>query len=418
MFNIKISKTMKDIQWSFLSLATASFAHLLLRVFFGKEFGPAGLGLYTLVFTIYLFGMQFAGFGIGAALTRYVAEYKEDMKKINEFVSSGIMSSFLSGSLMLLVLFLFSNNISINLFHEREMIGLLKITALCFPFIAVQKVVLGILNGFSKMSQFSFLEILQNTLMVIFSFFFVSYLHLGVLGGVLGFVAPTVIVGSISLYLIKNYFVIHSVLLRDVLKELSWFGFYVVLANSIGMINTNIDSLMIGHFMNKTEVGYYSVSIIFIQGLMLLPSAIQRVTSPIITTYYAKKDYASIRKLIKNIMLKTFVIISLTSLFLAFFGKLIISLVFSEEFTPAWAPLLILLIGYSPYAALASIGGCLSSIGKVQIIFKLSIMCTIINIVLNIIFIPKFGLIGAASATSISTIFTTLINMYFIRKYT
>ena len=78
---IKISKTIRDVQWAFISLAISSLVYFLLRVVLGKELGASGLGLYTLVLTVYLFGMQFAIFGMGAAVRKYVAEYNGNIKK-------------------------------------------------------------------------------------------------------------------------------------------------------------------------------------------------------------------------------------------------------------------------------------------------------------------------------------------------
>jgi O-antigen/teichoic acid export membrane protein len=141
---LRLSKTMRDIQWSFISLAISSFVHFLLRVVLGRELGASGLGLYTLVFTIYMFGMQFAAFGIGAALTKYVAEHNENLNKIEEFVSSGVIGSFISGLTFGIILYLSSNAIAINFFHCSEMVYLLKITSFCFPFIALQKTALGV----------------------------------------------------------------------------------------------------------------------------------------------------------------------------------------------------------------------------------------------------------------------------------
>jgi O-antigen/teichoic acid export membrane protein len=46
---IMISKTMRDVQWSFIRLAISSAVHFLLRVVLGRELGASGLGLYTLV---------------------------------------------------------------------------------------------------------------------------------------------------------------------------------------------------------------------------------------------------------------------------------------------------------------------------------------------------------------------------------
>ena len=204
-------------------------------------------------------------------------------------------------------------------------------------------------------------------------------------------------------------------MLKGILKDLSWFGFYVVLANSLGIVNTQIDSLMIGYFMNETDVGYYAIATIFIQGVILIPNAVQRITTPTIVTYYGKNDYNSIEILIKNTMLRTFGITLLISLCIAIFGKFIIITLFED--LHLLLLLLILLIGYSVYSALISVGGALSSVGKVKVVFRISIICAFINTLLNIILIPEYGLIGASIATSISLILTSLIQMYFISKY-
>lgn len=418
MFNFKVSKTMKDIQWSFISLATASLSHLLLRIVLGKELGPSGLGLYTLVFTIYMFGMQFAAFGIGAALTKYVAQYSDDQGKIKEFVSSGIIGSLVSGSVMGILLYLLSSTISIQFFHNPEMTELLKLTALCFPFIAMQKSVIGTLNGLRKMEWYAVVNIVQNVSVMLVSIILVLLLDMNVKGAVIGFVAPTILIGTISLIFVKDHFTTKQALIKTVLKEVSVFGFYVVLANSIGIINTQIDSLLIGHFMSNTDVGYYAVAVMFMSGITLLPQATQRVTTTAIARYYAENDLESVRCLIKGTMKKTFLLSMTITLVFALFGKTLIEIIFTEDFLPAYAPLLILTIGYAIYATFVSVGSCLSSIGKVQIVFKISAMCAIMNTLLNIALIPKYGLIGAASATTASLLFTTLINLYFIKRYT
>ncbi|KKG72664.1 flippase [Methanosarcina mazei] len=417
MFNLKFSKNTKDIQWSFLSLAISSFAHLFLRLVLSRELGPSGLGLYTLVFTIYMFGMQFAGFGIGSALTRYIASFHGNIQKIKEFVTSGILGSLISGSVMGIILYLFSSVISIQFFHNPQMASLLRLTAFCFPFIALQKTVIGALNGLKEMKWYAIVNISQNILVMVISFVLVLLLKLDVRGAVLGFVIPTIFIGVVSLTLARNFFMRPAKLINTALNEITSFGFYVVLANSIGMINTQIDSLMIGHFMDETSVGYYTVAIIFVQGVLLLPQAVQSVTTPSIATYYGKGDFYNIQQLLKKTIFKIFVIVTGISFILAASGKFLIPLLFTEEFLPAYSPMLILLIGHSIYAAYASIGGCLSSVGKVQIVFRIDIICAVLNTLLNFALIPRFGLIGAASATTTSLIFTTLINLYFIKRY-
>jgi len=414
---LRLTKTMQDVQWAFISLAISSLVHFLLRVVLGRELGASGLGLYTLVFTIYMFGMQFAAFGIGAALTKYVAEHNENGKKIREFVSSGLIGSFSSGLIMGVLVYLFSNVIAINIFHSPEMVHLLKMTAVCFPFIALQKTALGTLNGLRKMNCFALVNIIQNFSVFALSIILVILFKMNVTGAVLGFVVPTIFVSLFSLYFIKDFFEVPSKLFDTVSRELSWFGFYVVLTNSVGLILVQIGSLLIGYFMDETEVGYYAVAVVLVQGITLLPGAIQRVTTPAIATYHGKGEYESIRELIKKVMLKTFLVTVFLSVLLVIFGKFLIIFLFTEEFLPAYIPLLILLIGYTIYAFTISVGGALSSIGKVNIAFRIDALCALINIILNILLIPKFGIVGAASATSISLIITVAMVLAFLKRY-
>ena len=130
---IPLSKALIDVQWAFISIVTASLAHFILRIILGRELGPDGLGVYTLAFTIYLFGMQFAAFGIGSALTKYVAEFLDDRATIRNYVSSGMTSSIITGTLMGVVLFLLAPYIAISFFHVPELEGMIQLTALCYP---------------------------------------------------------------------------------------------------------------------------------------------------------------------------------------------------------------------------------------------------------------------------------------------
>jgi O-antigen/teichoic acid export membrane protein len=416
-FNLKISKTIRNIQWSFISLAITSFVHLLLRIIFGKKLGPSGLGLYTLTFTIYLFGMQFAAFGIGSALTKYVAENYDYIPKVKEFVSAGVAGSILSGSLMGFLLYLFSESISIQVFKSPEMVDLLKITSFCFPFIAMQKAVLGALNGLQKMKLYAIFGIVHTISIMILSIFLVMLLDMNVKGAIIGFVVPTIVVGLLSLTFVKEYFIPESTILVTALKEVTWFGFYVVLANSIALVNTQIDSLMIGYFMDKTEVGYYAVAVTLVEGLNLIPEAVQRVSYATISNYYGRKSYKNMIRFMKSSVLNVFVMTAFSSFELVLFGQSIIEILFSKEFLLAYPPLLILLVGYSINAPISSINGTLQSIGKITLLFRISLMCAIINLLLNFLLIPEYGINGAAIATSISLTLVALLKVYFINKY-
>ncbi|WP_094227387.1 flippase [Methanolobus psychrotolerans] len=417
MFNFKLTKTMRDVQWSFISLATASLSHLLLRIVLGRELGPEGLGVYTLVFTIYLFGMQFAGFGIGSALTKYVAEFSDESSKVKEYVSAGFSSSIITGVMMAIVLYLVSDFIAMSVFHIPEMGDFLKFVSFCLPFIAIQKMVLGALVGLRKMKLYALINIIQNTFIFLLSIYLVLVLNADVRGAVFGFVIPTIIISIISAFFIKDLYKITYLSFTDKFKDVAWFGFYFVLANSIGMINTQIDSLMVGHLMDATSVGIYAVAIIIIHGITLIPNSVHTAIAPPIAYHYGKGEYEKTINLIRQTMLKVFIVIFVIALVLAFFGETLIVLLFTNDFIFAYSPLLVLLIGYSIYSPVHSVDCTLLSIGKVNVIYKIALICAICNIIFNILLIPKYGILGASLATSMSIILLSILKLYFIKKY-
>lgn len=411
------SKTTKDVQWAFISLIVSSFSHLLLRILIGRDLGPDGLGIYTLVFTIYLFGMQFAAFGVGEALTKYVAEYADQKEILSTYVSSSIAGSLFSGTVMGIVLYIISYNIAIYVFHIPEMTELLKITSLCFPFIALQKATIGTLNGMRKMNRYATLNIAQNLLVLITTIFLVKYLNGTVNYAIYGFVFPTILIGIFAPIFIQEYIKLKYVSYNMLSKEIAWFGFYAVLANSIVMINNQMDSLMLGYFLTEVDVGIYAVAAIIVQSLDLLPRAIQRVTTPIMTKYYSQKKYTEIWKTIKKTSIQAFLTTLIISIFIVFTGRAIIYYIFGQNFILAYSPLLILLIGYLFRAPYTSISNYFASTGRINIVFKLTSLSLLLNMILNYILIPHLGINGAAIATTTSLMFDVTLKYYLVHKY-
>jgi len=403
---------------SFISIATASLAHFILRIVLGREFGPEGLGVYTLAFTIYLFGMQFAAFGIGSALTKYVAEFLNDRVAIQNYTSSGMTSSIITGALMGVVLFLLAPYITISFFHVPELEPLVRLTALCYPFIAIQKAVLGTLNGFRKMHLYALLNIIQNVTVVAASIALVLLFEMGVMGAVIGFVGPTILVSALCPVLIRDCIRLDASLWNfPALRATTAFGFYFVLGNSIGYLNTQIDSIFIGYYLNPTEVGIYAVAVLLAQTLTLIPSAVQRVTAPATATLYGKGDIRGVRNMVFSTMKRSLLISIGIAVAIATLGQYLITILFTEAFLLSYIPLIILLLGHTIYAPFASVGSVFGSIGKVHITFRIGAVSAMLNIALNVLFIPHLGITGAALAMTISLIISFAISTVALNSY-
>lgn len=412
------SKTIRDIKWAFISTVTASLAHFILRTIIGRELGSDGLGIYTLAFTIYLLGMQFAAFGIGPALTRYIAEHLGDRQTINSYVSSGLTGSIITGTAMGVILFLLSPYLADNVFHTPELEIMIRLISFCFPFIAVQKAVLGTLNGLRRMRHFAFLNIMQNGAVVIISIVLVLLFDLGEMGAVIGLVIPTIASSILCPILIRDCISLNkSMWDMPALRATTAFGFYVVLSNSIGFLNTQIDSILIGYYLNPSDVGIYAVAVLLAQTLTLIPTAVQQVTAPITANLYGKGDVQGVWRLFHSTLKKSLTISAITAIVVAVTAPYIIDIIFTEAYALSYTPLLVLLVGYAIGASYGAVGATLSSIGKVKVAFRISAICATFNILLNMLLIPAIGIIGAAIATAGTMILNFLMTVWIARNF-
>jgi O-antigen/teichoic acid export membrane protein len=406
----------RDVGWSFASLGIAAVVNFILRIFLARYLGAADLGLYSLAFAFYSFGLVLSGFGIGAALTKYTAQYKGDSSRLRSLLSSGRAISLASGCLMGIMLYLLSPLIADRLFHMPEMRNLLRIVALAFPCIALEKAYLGFLNGLRQMRAFAIINIGQNVLVVVLTAVLVV-LGAGVAGAVLALVLPVVLFSVLSLYPIRGFISKPNLIQHSTeIKAMMSFSLYVVLASAISATQGQVDTFMVGYYMNTTEVGYFAAALMVALGMGLPSSAIQMITGPDIAGYWGNRDVKSIESMVNRVMKLTAVFMIPLVFVVAFFANELSTIVFGDGFAPAGSPLQILMVGTLFGSVQTSVGSALSSTAFVKVLFKLNSMMLISSIIMNILLIPHFGVVGAAVSNSTPIVVAALLCFYIMHR--
>lgn len=354
--------------------------------------------------------MLVASVGIPAAMIKYVAEYKGDRDKNNTIVSAGVITSLFLG-IAFGVFFYLASDIFAGLFNMPELSGLLKILSPVFPFAVVGGALLGFLNGLRKMKKHGMATIIQAVLMLVVSAGLI-YLGYGVAGAVIGIVFSSA--GScLYLFLVsREYFEITFHDYFPTTKKMLTFGSQILAGNAINMVNYQADIVLIGYFLTATDVGYYAVAVGLSKFFWLIPSAIQMITYPATSEYWAKKDHGALQKMIDKSMKYTACVLLPVGLGVGFFAGDIITLIFGEEFIYAVLPLHILIVGTVVFGIVKAIGGSVTGIGRPDIGLKIVGISATINIVLNVLLIPVYGITGAAVATAVSLFVASLLGIY------
>ncbi|MGW6610861.1 oligosaccharide flippase family protein, partial [Peribacillus butanolivorans] len=184
------------------------------------------------------------------------------------------------------------------------------------------------------------------------------------------------------------------------LKELFVYGFPLVLTMFSSVIISSSDQFLLGVFQGSVQVGIYAANYDILEKMLLfLNSVFMLATTPKLIKIYDKSGVKEARNF------NSFIFEIFISLFLplAFFiilnDKLFISTLTDKNYY--YGRSLIVLITLSMLINIVNmymIKG-LTVIKNTKVIAKLYLIATVVNIVLNIILIPKFSLYGAIIAT-------------------
>jgi len=177
------------------------------------------------------------------------------------------------------------------------------------------------------------------------------------------------------------------------------------LIGGAGIINSQTDIIMIGWFMTSEDVGIYRV---VSQGALLVSFVLHAaiaVLGPAFSALYAKGDLKGLQKLYKRstriVMLLTLPLVCV----FVFMGGDLLGLVFGPEYVGGAPALAILSIGFFANIYFGAIGTLLQMIGEEKATAYLLWIASILNIIMNLLLIPPFGLVGASLATAMTLFF-------------
>jgi O-antigen/teichoic acid export membrane protein len=214
----------------------------------------------------------------------------------------------------------------------------------------------------------------------------------------------------LSLFLLRNSFGL--VFKLRALKQLLKFSIPLVPASMLIFVSLYIDRYMINLLLDLESVGHYSVALRLASATSLVMVGFQMTITPLVYKHY--NESATPESL--AVIFKYFVV------FAAFFF-LVYSLVAEELLILLTTPDFYLVANVIPILVLALLFSnmyvFMPGIGirkKTYLIFLISIVAAFINIVLNYLLIPIFGMMGAAVATAIGYFIFFLCFVFFSQK--
>jgi O-antigen/teichoic acid export membrane protein len=401
-------KFLKDTIFIMASRGFIFLFSFFINILIAQFTGPEGRGIYSLLSISILLLSLFFSMGMEEAYPFYIA--KGEIKK--EDLISILFYYLLIFVIPLLIIFSFLiNNFKIKILPSLDTLSInLIIWGSIFHLSArvISSSFLGFQNyslyGFSLFSYqlFGFIIILIFAILKILTPKNLSYIPF--LSSILYFLIFFIIILNISN---QKYN-----LNKRIYKKILNYGIPAQIGVILNFFNLRLDFYLVNFFKGVKDLGIYSISTFMAELLYFFPYGIGRVWFPKVPSYEKSKG--------KKETLKFLSISFIISLFLVFilviFGKGFLKIFFGEKFLPSYIPFLFLIPGGICLGLTHIIASFLHGIGKPLFGMMISLVSIIFTISLDLILIPKYGIIGASIASSISYFIAFLTSLYLFLK--
>lgn len=354
-------------------------------------------GVYDIIITTVTLLTPFFTLVISESILRFAIDQEYDDKSV---FTIGMLTVFGGSGLVLALSPLFNLISTIS----RYSIWI----AVFFFAINLHTVLLQFLKGINKVVQYSVMGVISSVVTLGLNIYFLVIRNDGITGYLL---AGTIAHLSVSVLIIfinqlwrflVNPFSIPRATYKDMLR-------YSVpmIPNSISWwISDSSDKYVILWFMTSSAVGLYSVA-------YKIPTLMTTVMSLFVSAFqisifdeYKKSEGKSF---FFNIYSSVAALLLLVASVLIFASKYLAVVLYQKDFYDAWMVGCILIFAFV-FNSLSSLLGTLYTAAKTtKVLFYSTIIAAALNVLLNILLIPKFELYGAAFATLVSYICVWLI---------
>lgn len=404
--------------WFIIAKITNIVIAFIITAWITKFYGTESLGIWTFLNSVLMIASIFALIGTDTYVLRMIPEFlsqysiattfKYIVKVVHLIIITGIISS--------LILYLSGHFIFPHFYKDKNLLNTFIIASLFLIPFSFRKLLTETLRGFQRSISYAFFLFLIRfstfcilIILTIFSRRFLDAVYAEVF-------AQTLVCCILIFYLIK--FKKENIEQKKDSHLISYKGILSIsvpmfLVMSMGQILGQLDILMLGIFKTGKEVGVYGLVI----KISLLTSFVLVAINSSVAPKFSELFFNNKVEDLKHIARKSSKLIFWTTspilIIFIVFGDFFLSL-FGTDFLEGYIPLVFLGIGGLINSSCGSVGLLLNMTGHHKFVGYIFTSATILNIILNILLIPSYGIVGAALGSAITTIFWNILASYIL----
>ena len=399
-------KIAKEATISFMGMGFGDGARYLFTAILARFAGVEFLGIYSLASSVTRIGEVFGRAGLHSGVMRFVSrlDKETEIETVRQRILSGLKLGLLFGIVIMILQIALADWLAFELFNGSDLLKtVLIISAVSLPFTTIMAISAFATQGYKLLKyKVMVLNIIRPAIMLVCVLVSISFFTIDaavkyplLISAVFSSFAAIIFLNKLTNIKISQIF-------SGVIdKELLRFSYPLMFVTILGTLMHWMDILMLGYFTDTTTVGLYHPAARTAGLLRTVLLAFMGIFAPMMSDYHRQGDVGEMGKLYKLIV-RWIVSLSLPLAIIIIIYSKKIMLLFGVEYLSASNVLMVLTTAAFIQTLFGGGGQTLTMTGFTKVNLFNSIIVVLINITLNLLWIPQYGIIGAAYATLIS----------------
>jgi len=381
----------------FLELLIAFVAQVLAAQYLSVS-GFGGLTTGTALLDI---GSIVAGLGLAGGLTRFLPRIEREQKRslVTTAVGISLANSILIGGLVTLGAPL----IATEIFGNPSVTVSIQIFGAAIPFSALLNVGIGGIRGEKESLYQVYVKNISQPLIRFFLVIVAVVFGLDQAGIAGAYALPYVVTSALALFFLYRTLPETPFHLDVNLTErVARYSIPLTASGVAGFVYRSVDIFLILYFLDSSAVGVYGVAYAAVGFIQMFSTAFNFLGAPVASELEHGRDIEEVMSVFRPVARWLAVGSACAFVPLGIFSTEFISLIYGSGYAAGGLALAVLAFGYGAQNVLSVNNQILQGLGRSRILAFNSVLAASVNLVLNILFIPRFGIVGAAAATSVS----------------
>jgi O-antigen/teichoic acid export membrane protein len=383
------------------------FIGLLTSAVLARALGTEGCGQLAVIMLLPAMLSTFFNLGVSPANVFYISSGRVSSNiALRASMLLALFLSFLGVSISVVLLLIKSDTL-----FPGAPLWLLLLGMALFPIQLLDGFFVSIINGQQRFKEYAVISLISPFLYLATLSVFVWLLHSGVIGAITSKLVVSIISLTVLFFFFRKFFrqpcskgeIFHYS------KQCLNYGGRAHLSNIMAFVNYRADLFILNLFLSSASLGIYAISVALAESLWLLSKGISTVLLPKLSELHnAEKK----RKMLTPFMARwVFLLTCVAAAVAAIIIPYAINLLYGAEFMPGVQAFRILLIGIVLGSFSRVLANDIAARDFPQYNFYASVAVVSVNVTMNFILIPKWGIIGAAAATSIAYGFNSILKI-------